>query len=198
MSFFPSFHHHVISFLPFHFLPSHSHGFVYKNGRDLSGFIDGTANLAGDDERLHDCVNQRGGSFVITQRWVHKFDALKNLPDDIQEQCVGRTKPDSVQLDPQPESSHVFRMVGYHKTGPRAGEKIQIFRQSMPYGRLSAEAGLFFIAYARDPFHFDFMLDRMVGRCADGLDDDIMMMSRCVTGNFWYVPSQQELASLAA
>lgn len=174
------------------------YGFVYKNGRDLSGFIDGTANLAGDAERIHDGLNERGGSFAITQRWIHKFNDIRNLPVDVQEKCVGRTKEDSQELDPRPESSHVARMVGYHKSGPRAGEKIQIFRQSMPYGRLGGEAGLFFIAYTRDPYHFDFMLDRMVGHTADQLDDDIMMLSRCVTGNFWYIPSKDELAVLAA
>lgn len=73
----------------------------------------------------------------------------------------------------------------------------EIVRQSMPFGTVTGEAGLFFIGYASDPNSFEFMLDRMVGAAADGHSDDIMRLSRNVKGTYWYFPGEKELAKLA-
>ena len=50
-----------------------------------------------------------------------------------------------------------------------------------------------FLSYAASPANFEYMLDRMVGCDADGLCDDIMRLSSCVSGNYWYFPCQTEL-----
>ncbi|XP_062521944.1 dye-decolorizing peroxidase YfeX-like [Corticium candelabrum] len=52
--------------------------FVYENGKDLSGFIDGTENPADEDDRKAVAVDHNGGSYVITQRWIHNLDLIKN------------------------------------------------------------------------------------------------------------------------
>ena len=67
----------------------------------------------------------------------------------------------------------------------------------MPFGSLSGEHGLFFIAYANSPSNFNYMLDRMVGAVEDGLSDDIMKFSKNTKGNYWYFPGQKDLAKLA-
>ena len=72
----------------------------------------------------------------------------------------------------------------------------QIVRQSMPFGSLAGEAGLFFIAYAASPRNLDFMLDRMVGAGGDGHSDDIMRLSKNVKGTYWYFPGVAELKKL--
>ena len=33
----------------------------------------------------------------------------------------------------------------------------------------------------------------MVGADADGLCDDVMRLSKCVSGSYWYFPSQENL-----
>lgn len=66
----------------------------------------------------------------------------------------------------------------------------------MPYGTLSKESGLFFIAYAASPENFEYMLDRMVGARDDGHSDDIMRLSKNVTGTYWYFPGVAELKKL--
>lgn len=78
-----------------------------------------------------------------------------------------------------------------------APKPVEIVRQSMPYGQVGGEAGLFFIGFAEDPYNFEYMLDRMVGATADGLSDHIMKFSRCVEGSYWYFPSEQELKQMA-
>ncbi|XP_062521548.1 dye-decolorizing peroxidase YfeX-like [Corticium candelabrum] len=113
----------------------------------------------------------------------------------MQEAWIGRAKADSVELKYKPKSSHVARIVGgveFARPKP-----FQIVRQSMPYGTISGEAGLFFIGYASSPKNFEFMLNRMVGADPDGLSDDIMRFTRCVAGNYWYFPPKGDLKKLA-
>lgn len=73
----------------------------------------------------------------------------------------------------------------------------QIVRQSMPFGTLSEKAGLFFIGYAASPENLNYMLDRMVGKDKDGLSDDVMRLSECVSSTYWYFPGAAELKKLA-
>ena len=67
----------------------------------------------------------------------------------------------------------------------------------MPFGSLSGDAGLFFIGYAASPKNFNYMLDRMVGADVDGIADGVMMMTKCVSGTYWYFPSKNDLKKLA-
>eukprot|EP00698_Gefionella_okellyi_P015121 TRINITY_DN4244_c0_g1_i3.p1 TRINITY_DN4244_c0_g1~~TRINITY_DN4244_c0_g1_i3.p1 ORF type:complete len:157 (-),score=50.28 TRINITY_DN4244_c0_g1_i3:91-561(-) len=130
----------------------------------------------------------------MTQLWVHNFAANKAMSVAQQEAAVGRTKADSIELDDKvrPATSHVSRMEIFDG----AGKKINIVRQSQPWGTVGGEAGLFFIAYFNDPKNMNRMLDRMTGD-EDGLKDGVMTMTNCVSGQFWYVPSKKELAQLA-
>ena len=50
---------------------------------------------------------------------------------------------------------------------------------SQPYGNVCGESGLFFIDYAASPTNFE---DRMTGSDKDGLHDDVMRLTECVTG----------------
>lgn len=62
----------------------------------------------------------------------------------------------------------------------------------MPFGSVSGEHGLLFLAYAKNVQNFNAMLDRMVGKEDTG-QDEIMRMSRNSFGNYFYVPSLEEL-----
>jgi len=164
------------------------YGFQYQDGRDLSGFLDGTENPADDKNRRSAALLPDGGSYVIHQRWLHNLPPFHSKRAEEQEKIVGRSKPDSAELSPLPKSSHVTR------TRDESGNKIPIVRQSMPFGTVGGDHGLLFIAYSSSPSKFDIMLDRMTGK--DGENDDIMTFSKCVASNYYYIPSTKELVSL--
>jgi len=54
--------------------------YVYLDSRDMTGFIDGTENPLVEDAHEVAIVPEglpgAGGSFVITQKWVHNLDAF--------------------------------------------------------------------------------------------------------------------------
>ncbi|XP_046344383.2 dye-decolorizing peroxidase YfeX-like [Haliotis rufescens] len=171
------------------------YSFVYQNGRDLSGFIDGTENPADDDSRQSVAVEKEtGGSYVITQKWLHKLDVIHTEKDKTLEGWVGRQKGDSTELSRKSITSHVARMTG--GSAFNQAKKFEIVRQSMPFGSHAGGAGLFFIGYAASPENFEFMLDRMVGAGGDGHSDDIMKVTTNVKGTYWYFPGAQELKKL--
>ncbi|KAK2150537.1 hypothetical protein LSH36_401g00069 [Paralvinella palmiformis] len=173
------------------------YSFVYRNGRDLSGFIDGTENAADEEERREIAVEKEtGASYVITQVWVHKLDVINKEEDGTMEKWIGRTRDDSIELNKKPVTSHVARMTGGDNFQQR--KRYQIVRQSMPYGNLHDKAGLFFIAYAASPEKFEYMLDRMVGADVDKECDDIMRLTKCVKGTYWYFPGKEQLKKLAS
>ncbi|CAH8600275.1 unnamed protein product [Schistosoma haematobium] len=143
------------------------------------------------DERAEVAINKRtGGSYAVVQKWVHNMSLLQETADETKEQWIGRTLKDSFELIRKPNTSHVARMVGSDEF--KAKKKHKIVRQAQPFGTLSGGAGLLFIAYAADTRNFDFMLDRMTGDSDDKINDNLMIFSRCVTGNYWYFPGQLE------
>jgi len=173
------------------------YGFTYRNGRDLSGFIDGTENPAADDDRERVAVEKStGGSYCITQKWIHDMDVIHGgkVADKTMENWVGRGKADSVEQYRKTVTSHVTRMTGGANFEQQKVH--EIVRQSQPYGTNSGEAGLFFIGYAESPVNFEYMLDRMVGAGGDGHSDDIMRLTKCVKGTYWYFPSLPEVEKL--
>lgn len=169
-------------------------GFVYHDSRDLTGFIDGTANPTGDDAIAAAVVAEgpgAGGSFVLSQRWVHDLRRFGALPVADQERVFGRTKPDSVELegDAMPPDSHVSRT-----DIARDGEAVEIFRRSFPYGSVG-EHGLYFLAFACRLERFSFLLESMFGLSGDGLHDHLLQFTRPVTGAYWFAPSVEDLAA---
>ncbi|XP_041368735.1 dye-decolorizing peroxidase YfeX-like [Gigantopelta aegis] len=171
------------------------YSFVYRNGRDLSGFIDGTENAADEDSRKEIAVEKdTGGSYVITQKWLHKLDYIDSEKDKTLEGIIGRTKSDSTELKRKSITSHVSRMTSGNNFN--AETPFEIVRQSMPFGTLAGEHGLFFIGYAESPENFEYMLKRMVGAGGDGHSDDIMKLSENSKGTYWYFPSVDELKKM--
>lgn len=110
------------------------------------------------------------------------------------ETAVGRTKPDSTEVNRKSILSHVARMTGGNAWQQK--KQFEIVRQSQPWGTVSGDSGLFFIGYAAMPDNFEFMLDRMVGADSDGHSDLVMTFTKCVKGTYWYFPSQSELKSM--
>lgn len=62
-------------------------GYKYMDGRDLTGFLDGTKNPGTSHARFNAAVvksgEHEGGSFVFTQRWVHNLEKWKKVEGKI-------------------------------------------------------------------------------------------------------------------
>ena len=91
-------------------------GSRYLDSRDLTGFIDGTENPKNDERAAAALIGEEdrdfaGGSYVITQRYVHDLKSWESMPRPTQESVIGRTKPDSVEIEEKAPTSHVGRVV---------------------------------------------------------------------------------------
>jgi putative iron-dependent peroxidase len=125
-------------------------GFVYRDSRDLTGFIDGTENPP-----------------------VEEGPEVALVPDER-----------------KPSTAHIARVVIEEN-----GEELEIYRRSVPYGRVG-ELGLYFVAFSAEPHRFDMMLARMFGTDGDGLHDRLTDFSRPMSGSYWFVPSLDALAEV--
>ncbi len=176
-------------------LTSECQGFEVRDSRDLIGFVDGTANPTADDRKAVAVIADgpcAGGSFVMTQKWAHNLTAFNALDVKEQEAIVGRTKPDSIELegDAMPNDSHVSR------TDVKIdGVAQKIYRRSTPFGSVS-EHGLYFLAFACDIGRFDIQLRRMYGVVEDGIHDRLIEFSRAVSGAYWYAPTEAQLRTI--
>ncbi len=177
-------------------------GFRYHDSRDLTGFIDGTENPEGDERAEVALIGDEdnafaGGSYVLAQRYIHKLDQWRALADDEQEQIIGRTKPDSIELDESvlPDTAHISCVVIEED-----GEELEIVRHSMPYGHASGDSGLQFLAYSCDLTIFEKMLNRMYGDTSghadDAKSDRLLDFSKAVTGTYFFAPSLEHLRAL--
>ncbi|BCL70727.1 deferrochelatase/peroxidase YfeX [Vibrio nigripulchritudo] len=175
-------------------LVDETYGYRYLDSRDMTDFVDGTENPKGDQR--HDVAiipegDFAGGSYVMVQRFIHNLPAWNRLNVSAQEKVVGRTKPDSIELDDVPAASHVGRV-----DIKEEGKGLKIVRHSLPYGSVSGEHGLLFIAYCQTLHNFKAMLESMYGE-ADGKTDQLLRFTSAVTGAYFFAPSEAMLSELA-
>jgi porphyrinogen peroxidase len=171
--------------------------FTYHDGRDMTGFVDGTANPP-TRQAPHVAVvppgrTGQGGCHVLAMRWVHDLDRFWELSVAEQESVIGRTKPDSIELVPpaRPPTAHISRV----QVDDEQGEELELFRRSVPYGTVS-ERGLCFVAFSAERARFDILLARMFGTSGDGVADRLTEFSRPVAGACYFAPSLNALAEV--
>jgi len=178
-------------------LAAEQQAFTYHEGRDETGFIDGTANppvrRAAEVALVPPGESGQGGSHVLAMRWVHDLDSFHRLSVSEQERVIGRTKLDSVELPTveKPPTSHISRV-----EIEADGQELEIFRRSVPYGTVG-EHGLYFVAFSADPSRFERMLARMFGTAGDGIRDRLTDFSQPVSGAYYFAPSLNALNELA-
>ena len=176
-----------------------THGFRYFDDRDLLGFVDGTENprdgaalnaalVAGEDTPF------AGGSYVITQKYLHDMSRWNALSTEEQERIIGRKKLSDIELSDEvkPTSAHSALT-----TIVENGKEIKILRDNMPFGRPGqGEFGTYFIGYCRSPRTTEQMLENMfIGR-PPGNYDRLLDFSRAVTGSLFFAPSATFLENL--
>jgi len=161
-------------------------GFLYAEGRDLTGYEDGTENPKGQHAKQVAIVRNQGphldgSSYLVVQRWVHdwkRFDAMSVMEQD---HVIGRRRKDNEELPLAPVSAHVKRAAQESFT-PEAF----ILRRSLPWtdGNTS---GLYFIAFGTSFDPFEAQLRRMLG-AEDGTPDALFTFSRPITGSYYWCP----------
>ncbi len=160
--------------------------FKYAEGRDLTGYEDGTENpqdqaavdaaiCTSDDQAIN------GSSFVAVQQWLHDLDAFQAFSTEQQDNIIGRRRSDNAELDDAPESAHVKR-TAQESFDPEAF----LLRRSMPWSK-NLQAGLMFVAFGRSFDAFEAQLNRMTGN-EDGIEDGLFQFSSVLTGAYYWCP----------
>jgi porphyrinogen peroxidase len=163
----------------------------YHHDLDLTGFIDGTENPT-LVEALQVVAVPEGGpgagaSVLLLQKWQHDARVWESLGVDRQEAVIGRTKADSLELDPRPDDSHVAR-TDQDTFGT-------ILRRNMAYGTVTDHGTMFVgFAAAREPLQT--MLESMAG-LRNGARDALTLYTKPVTGAYYFTPSIESIAELA-
>lgn len=160
--------------------------FRHREGRDLTGYEDGTENPDGQDAIDTAAVADQGpgldgGCFVAVQPWEHalaRFDAFDETTRDL---IIGRRRHDNEEIDDAPPSAHVKR-TAQESFAPEAF----VLRRSMPWLE-GGRCGLMFTAFAASFDAFEAQLARMAG-VEDGIVDALFRFSQPVGGAYYWCP----------
>jgi porphyrinogen peroxidase len=167
-----------------------SSGWPYRHDRDLTGFIDGSENPSLMDGPEIAVIPEgspgAGGTILLVQKWSHDATAWEALPVAKQEQIIGRTKDESVELEDKAPESHVSRT-----DQDRFGK---IFRRNMPYGTVT-DHGTMFVGFTAEQQRLTAMLESMAG-LIDGVRDGLTSYARPLTGAYYFVPSTESLGNI--
>lgn len=164
--------------------------FKYAEGRDLSGYIDGTENPTGDAAIEAGILQGQGegldgSSFVSVQQWVHDLDELDLMSPPQRDYTIGRRISDNEELDEAPAKAHVKR-AAQESFSPEAF----MVRRSMPWSDEQA-LGLVFVAFGKSFDAFESVLTRMAG-LDDGLTDALFKFTQPISGAYFWCPPVKE------
>lgn len=176
------------------------HGFKYFDERDLLGFVDGTENPVDQDAVDAAIIGNEdpgfiGGSYVITQKYLHNLQAWNAIPVEHQEGIIGRKKLSDIELDDAAKPAYAHNVL---TTIVEDGTQLEIVRDNMPFGEVGkGEFGTYFIGYARSPKRIEQMLTNMFVGSPPGNYDRLLDVSQAVTGSLFFVPSATFLDSVS-
>jgi len=163
----------------------------YLHDRDLTGFIDGTENPTLVDAPELVLIPEGspggGGTVLLLQKWSHDAAAWESLSVANQEQAIGRTKADSVELEDKADDSHVAST-----DQDRFGK---IFRRNMPYGTVT-DHGTMFVGFSSTQHPLATMLESM-GGLAGGSRDALTRFTQPLTGAYYFIPSTESLRRMS-
>ncbi|MFT5674662.1 MAG: putative iron-dependent peroxidase [Paraglaciecola sp.] len=165
--------------------------FRYLDGRDLTGFVDGTENprglhkiavaIVGDDD-----PDFAGGSYIHIQRYRHNMNKWHLLPVARQEAVFGRTKTDNIEF--ASDDKEAFAHTKRTSIKDANGDTLEMLRQSMPYGDMTVQ-GLYFMSCAKSPRPFTLMLRSMIFGDENGVYDKLLDYTTPETGAAFFAPS---------
>jgi len=164
--------------------------FMYKEGRDLTGYMDGTENPEGKKALSAAFVSGHGAgldgsSFLAVQRWLHDLNRFDAMGQKEKDDSVGRRQKDNVELAEAPPTAHVKR-TAQESFDPEAF----ILRRSMPWSD-DKKAGLIFTAFGKSFDAFEAQLRRMSG-AEDGITDALFRFTKPVSTAYFWCPPMHE------
>lgn len=124
-----------------------------------------------------------GGTVLLLQKWIHDTAQWESLPVHAQEQAMGRTKQDSIELTDKPADSHVAR-TDQDQFG-------HVFRRNMPFGTTTRH-GTMFVGFWAEQRPLAAMLESMAG-LTNGVRDALTCYTHPLTGAYYFVPSTERL-----
>jgi len=162
--------------------------FLFRGGRDLSDFEDGTENPK--DAAAEEAVRVVDGpfadsTFVAVQRWVHDLGVMTRMSQSERDNTVGRQQQSNDELEHAPPSAHVKRSAQESFDPPAF-----MLRRSMPWGGVRAH-GLLFVAFGQDLDRYERVMRRMLG-LEDGITDALFRYSRADTGGYYWCPAVED------
>ncbi|NLS11828.1 Dyp-type peroxidase [Vibrio sp. SM6] len=164
-------------------------GYRYLDNRDMIDFVDGTENpeyeqraswvLVGDGDDAH-----VGGSYLTVQRYIDRQGLWDAQSTEYQEQVVGRTKLDDIELsdDDKPAWAHNAKSKVIVDD-----EEIKMFRQNRPYGN-AIEHGTMFVGFVASASTLTISLTQMITADEEGHYDRLLDFVEAKTGNNFFVP----------
>ena len=164
--------------------------FRHLDGRDLTGYEDGTENPTGDDAVAAAVVSAAGeglagSSFVAVQQGVHDLDRFESFGPAEQDEVIGRRRSDNEEMEDAPEAAHVKR-TEQEAFDPPA----YLVRRSMAWADAARE-GLVFVSFSASLDPFETLMRRMTG-ADDGIADHLFRFTRPVTGAYFWCPPVRE------
>ncbi|MGL4476000.1 MAG: Dyp-type peroxidase [Shewanella sp.] len=165
-------------------------GYKYLDNRDMIDFVDGTENPSGDERVEAVLVQQdielhQGGSYLTTQRYVDNLDKWEAQHTEYQEQVIGRTKMDNVELDDD------IKPAWAHNAKSKVeidDVEIKMLRQNRPWGN-AKEHGTFFVGFASTPEIINTSLKQMIFADDNGDYDRLLDFVDAKTGAIYFMPS---------
>jgi putative iron-dependent peroxidase len=178
-----------------------THGFRYLDSRAIIGFVDGTENPEEDEALAAAAIGPEepeymGGSYAMTQKYLHNLAAWNAIPVEEQEKVIGRHKYNDRELtdEEKPENAH---NVVTNISGPE-GQELKIVRANIAFANPSrGEYGTYFIGYAGTFSTTKRMLENMFIGEPTGNTDLLLEYSQAISGALFFVPSRDLLEALA-
>lgn len=166
-------------------------GYKYLDNRDMIDFVDGTENPNGEERAMAVLVAEdndlhQGGSYLHVQRYVDRQLDWDKQTTEYQEQVVGRTKMDNVELTD--EEKPVWAHNAKSKVEVE-GLEVKMLRQNRPYGN-AMEHGTMFMGFAATPTIIETSLSQMIHADEYGNYDRLLDFVDAKTGCLYFMPSK--------
>ncbi|MGH8661637.1 MAG: Dyp-type peroxidase [Burkholderiales bacterium] len=162
--------------------------FRHEEGRDLTGYEDGTENPKGRKSRVAAIVQApsrfAGSSFAAVQQWEHQFERFEAMSPRQRDATIGRRRSSNEEIAGAPLSAHVKR-TAQESFEPAAF----VVRRSMPWAD-AMRAGLVFVSFGSSLDKFEAQLRRMAG-LEDGIADALFTFTRPLTGAYFWCPGMR-------
>ncbi len=173
------------------------HGYRLYQERGLDGFVDGTENPQGqaiyEAGIIPEGQADAGGSYVLLQKYRHDLKRWGKVDVPHQESYIGRSKETDEELDKSVRlaDSHLGRV-----DLKENGIGLKIVRRSLPYGKITGEHGLMFLAYCHTLHNIEAQLSSMFGETDGKVDLLLKHITTAVSGAYYFAPSVERLQNL--